>query len=259
VRAAGMNLILIDCDPGYAPVWNRWYDTDHLAEFLALEGVVAARRYVATPDLQETRQGPAEEGLGAGSAAYCTMVFVGPDVDAGAVGRVGMAAAHNRVIDIPGRMPDWERIDPRYIEGFDLDTLAVADSVPVIADAVLHMAHRGVLVELFDTADQRATEQWLDEVHIPGLLREPGVLGAARFHPALLPDVEAPWADATAEPDSGGTVRLLVVVQLDADPAEIAGSLLATSDVSAAGRGRVFHGVYRVIQGLDYGFIDQLA
>ncbi len=256
-----MNLILIDCDPGYAEVWNRWYDTDHLAEFLGLEGVVAARRYVAPPDLEPTRQGPAGEGLDPGSAVYCTMVMVGPDAGAGAIGRVGMAATHNRVIDVPGRMPEWDRITPRYIEGFDLDTVAASGSVPVIADALLHVAHRGVLVELFDTADQQATESWLDGTHIPALLEVPGVIAAARFHPALMPDVEAPWADEDADSNAGETVRLLVVVQLEADPDEIADALRVASDATAGGTvggRRVFHGAYRSIQGLDYRFIDQL-
>src|SRR3954451_17853013 len=136
-----MNLILIDCDPDYAPTWNRWYDTDHLAEFLALEGVVAARRYVAPPDLQASRDGIAEEALDAGSAVYCTMIFVGPDAGGAAAGRAGMAATHNRLIEVDGRMPQWERITPRYIEGFDLGAVSGAGAVPVSADALLHMAH----------------------------------------------------------------------------------------------------------------------
>lgn len=257
-----MNLILIDCDPGYAEEWNRWYDTDHLAEFLGLDGVVAARRYVAPPDLEPTRQGPADEGLQPGSASYCTMVMVGPDVEAGAVGRVGMAATHNRVIDVPGRMPEWDRITPRYIEGFDLAAVAASGSVPVTADALLHVAHRGVLVELFDAADQKATESWLDSVHIPGLLQVPGVIAAARFHPAPMPDVEAPWAEDTADSASGGTVRLLMIAQLEADPGEIAEALRTGSDATAGGLvggQRIFHGGYRIIQALDYGFIGQLT
>jgi hypothetical protein len=260
-----MNLILIDCDPGYAPVWNRWYDTDHLAEFLALEGVVAARRYVAPPDLQPTRDGAAEEGLSAGSAAYCTMVFVGPDERAAAIGRAGMAATHNRLIDVDGRMPDWARITPRYIEGFDVAAVSGADAVPVTADALLHLAHRAVLVELFDSRDQPATEAWLDGVHIPHLLAQAGVAAAARFRPAPLPAVEAPWAGDGADGPSADAVRLLLVLVLDADPAQVAGALRACSDGTVAARDgvngerRALHGIYRGIQGLDYAFVDQMA
>jgi hypothetical protein len=257
-----MNLILIDCDPGYAAEWNRWYDTDHLAEFLALDGVVAAHRYVAPADLHATRQGPVSEGLQPGSAAYCTIVLVGPDAEAAAVGRAGMAATHNRLIAVAGRMPDWDRITPRYIEGFDLATVAAAPSVPVMADALLHRAHRGVLVELFDTDDQEATEAWLDSVHIPRLLQEPGVDCAARFHPALLPDVEAPWAGDEAEAGSRETVRLLVLAPLESDPGVIAAALRAGSDASERhrqGERRWFHGVFRRIENLDYGFVPPRA
>ena len=206
MKAVGVNLILIDCDPGYAAFWNRWYDMDHLAEFLGLPGVVAARRYVAPSDLSETRVGPAAEGLGAGQAAYCTIVFVGPDPDGAMAGHDGMAATHNRLFGVPGRMPDWDRITPRYIEGFDLATVAAAGSVPVRPDALLHLGHRGVLVELFDAEDQEATEQWLDAVHIPRLLELPGVLATARLQPASLPAVEAPWAEGNdaAGVDRGG-------------------------------------------------------
>jgi hypothetical protein len=173
-----------------------------------------------------------------------------------------MAATHNRLIPVAGRMPDWDRITPRYIEGFDLATVAAAPSVPVMADALLHRAHRGVLVELFDTDDQPGTEAWLDSVHIPGLLRETGVDCAARFHPALLPDVEAPWAGDAGEAASSETVRLLVLAPLESDPGVIATPLRARSDASERhrkGERRSFHGVFRHIQDLDYGFIPNLA
>jgi hypothetical protein len=172
-----------------------------------------------------------------------------------------MAATHNRLIPIAGRMPDWDRIAPRYIEGFDLATVAAAASVPVIADALLHRSHRGVLVELFDTDDQHSTESWLDAVHIPRLLHEPGVDSAARFHPAPMPDVEAPWADEEGGPASRGTVRLLVLALLESDPGLIAEPLRARSDASERnqpGERRAFHGVFRRIQNLDYAFIAAL-
>jgi hypothetical protein len=263
VKVVGANFILIDCDPSYAAHWNRWYDMDHLAEFLGLPGVVAARRYVASPELHDTRVGAVAEGLGHGQAAYCTIVLVGPDGDGAAAGRAGMAATHNRLMDVAGRMPDWDRISPRYIEGFDLAALAAPASVPVSPDALLHLAHRGVLVELFDAEDQPAAEQWLDEVHIPRLLDQPGALGAARFRPASLPEVEAPWAAGAPAAASTGVVRLLELVLLEPEPAGIAAALRTSSDSTATGRSRgprparSFHGVFRTITALDYEFVVQ--
>jgi len=262
MRAVAINFILIDCDPGYAAHWNRWYDTDHLAEFLGLPGVVGTRRYVATAALQRTRIGPAAEGLASPDAAYCTIVLVGPDVAGAEVGRAGMAATHNRLMGVPGRMPDWERIAPRYIEGFDLAAI-VAGSSPVAPDALLHVAHRGVLVELWDIDDAGAAARWLDTVHIPALAAAEGVLAVARFTPGTLPPVEAPWEDG--QPDAGagaapaGPVRLLVLVQLEADPESVLDELRARSDgtVPPSGARRVFHGVYRTIDPLEYGFVDE--
>jgi hypothetical protein len=261
VKAAGVNLILIDCEPDYAAWWNRWYDMDHLAEFLGLPGVVAARRYVAPDDLRATRAGSETPELGRDKAAYCTIVFVGPDRDGAAEGRAGMAATHNRLFSVPGRMPDWDRISPRYVEGFDLDTVAAAGSVPVKPDALLHLGHRGVLVELFDADDQEAAERWLDAVHIPRLLDVPGVLAAARFHPASLPAVEAPWTDDADTEASTGRVRLFQLVLIEPDPARAAASLRECSESTAAGLApaagpsRVFHGVFRTIAPLDYSFL----
>ncbi len=258
---AGVNLILIDCEPGYAAWWNRWYDMDHLAEFLGLPGVVAARRYVATDDLRATRSGAESAGLGRDQAAYCTIVFVGPDPGGVAEGRAGMAATHNGLFAVPGRMPDWDRIDPRYVEGFDLDAVAAAGSVPIKPDALLHLGHRGVLVELFDTEDQEAAGRWLDAVHIPRLLGVPGVLAAARFHPGSLPDVEAPWADDGNPGASSHRVRLFELVLIEPDPAVVAANLRECSDSTLADMasgpdvGRAFHGVFRTIAPLDYGFL----
>jgi hypothetical protein len=263
VKAAGVNLILIDCEPAYAAWWNRWYDMDHLTEFLGLPGVVAARRYVATEDLRATRSGSETAGLGRDEAAYCTIVFVGPDRDGVAEGRAGMAATHNRLFAVPGRMPDWDRIDPRYVEGFDLDTVSAAEAVPVKADALLHLGHRGVLVELFDTEDREAAGRWLDTVHIPRLLEVPGVLAAARFHPGSLPDVEAPWADNADGEGSTGGVRLFTLVLIETDPSLAAANLRECSDSTVDGRKsgpdviRAFHGLYRTIAPLDYGFLSR--
>jgi hypothetical protein len=263
VKAVGVNLILIDCDPGYAAWWNRWYDMDHLAEFLGLPGVVAARRYVATDDLIGTRVGPEADGLGPGQAAYCTIVFVGPDAEGAAAGRAGMAATHNRLFEVPGRMPDWERITPRYIEGFDLANVAAAATVPVTPDALLHLGHGGVLVELIDAEDQEAAEHWLDAVHIPRLLSLPGVLAAARFQPVSLPAVEAPWAEGDDAATSTGAVRLFLLVLIEPDPASVAPGLKERSDSSVAGLSSVpgttrsFHGVFRTITAPDYDFLGE--
>ena len=237
MRVFGLTLILIDCDADYAAHWNRWYDLDHLPEFLALPGVVAAHRYLASPELLDARPPSAIAELGPGLARYCTLVMVGPDAAAAAIGREGMAAVHNRLIGVEGRMPDWSRITPRYIDGFDLVAATAGSGMPVSVDALAHLAHRGVLIEL------RSAE---DADH-PSF--ESGVLAHLEFTISALPGVETPWdeepANTSARPDR------LDLYLLDRDPAEIARSstahLIPAPDASV-----VFQGLFRTIDALRY-------
>jgi hypothetical protein len=168
-------------------------------------------------------------------------------------------------MEVAGRMPDWDLITPRYIEGFDLAGVVPAASVAVGPDALLHLAHGGVLVELFDAEDQQAAGRWLDTVHIPRLIDQPGALAAARFQPAALPEVRAPWAEGAGTPPSAGAVRLMVLVLLEPDPAELAADLRRCSDSTASGSSpgprpaRSFHGAFRTIRALDYEFLAERA
>ena len=268
MRVAGINFITIDCDPGYAPEWNRWYDLDHIPEFLALPGVVGATRYVATPELEAVRPESPMPDLAPGTARYCTIVQVGPDAEGATAGRAGMADVHNRLMPVPGRMPDWSRISPRFIEGYDLVAAQPGQGVPVHVDALAHLGHCGILAELHrvDQTDRGADGQpraWLEGTHVAGLVEVPGVMAVLRFVPHGLPPVEAPWQqDSDAEPavDSLPTSSpLLDLYLLDRDPAELASPLRDRSDATrrnAAGAPpRLFHGTFRVIEPLRYDFL----
>ncbi len=194
MRVAGLNFITIDCEPAYAAEWERWYDLDHLPEFLACEGVVSARRYRATPELIAARPPTAIADLADGRGAYCTIVGVGPDDRRADLGREAMAAVHDRLMPVPGRMPDWARIDPRFIEGYDVAGARPGPGVPVLTDALAHLAHRGILVELHDP---RA------DVDPAPILAVPGVLAGLHCTSHPLPPVEAPWEEGAAAPGRG--------------------------------------------------------
>lgn len=47
LAARGMLLTAMDIDPEDEPDFNRWYDREHLAERVAIDGFLEARRYVA--------------------------------------------------------------------------------------------------------------------------------------------------------------------------------------------------------------------
>lgn len=44
---AGLLLVMMEPDPGYDDVLNRWYDEEHLSERLSVPGITGARRYRA--------------------------------------------------------------------------------------------------------------------------------------------------------------------------------------------------------------------
>jgi hypothetical protein len=240
VRVSGINFITIDCEPDYAGWWERWYDQDHIPEFLAHPGVTHAHRYRATPELVAARPPTAVDGLADGLGAYCTIIGVGPD-DAGAdAGREAMAAVHNRLMPVPGRMPDWDRIAPRFIEGYDLTDARPGAGVPVAVDALAHLRHGGVLAELHDPdADPAVTGDGRDAI-----LAVPGVLAGLRFAAHPLPFVEAPWEEGTgAPPDTAPAVPRLDLYLLEPDPADLVDALLAAAAAGAASCR--FHGTWR--------------
>jgi len=47
ITAKGMLLTSMDIDPAHEPDFNRWYDREHIAERVSIDGFVEARRYVA--------------------------------------------------------------------------------------------------------------------------------------------------------------------------------------------------------------------
>jgi len=47
IAAKGMLLTSMDIDPAHEPDFNRWYDREHIAERVSIDGFLEARRYVA--------------------------------------------------------------------------------------------------------------------------------------------------------------------------------------------------------------------
>jgi len=47
ITAKGMLLTSMDIDPAHEPDFNRWYDREHIAERVSIDGFLEARRYVA--------------------------------------------------------------------------------------------------------------------------------------------------------------------------------------------------------------------
>ncbi len=47
ITGSGMLMTSMDIDPSYEQEFNQWYDREHLAERVAIDGFLEARRYVA--------------------------------------------------------------------------------------------------------------------------------------------------------------------------------------------------------------------
>src|SRR5262249_27491815 len=150
----------------------------------------------------------------------------------------------NRLMGVEGRMPDWDRIAPRYIDGFDLLDACPGPSMPVAKDALAHLAHRGILAELHVLGD---AADWspLQRDHVAPLLAQPGVLAGLHFPASPLPDVDAPWESGAPDVVAPPRPTRLDLYLLDQDPAAVAADLRACSDGAvrpSGGATRMFHG-----------------
>lgn len=152
----GLLLTMTEPAPRDEEEFNAWYDTEHLAERLAIPGFVSARRWVADLPPGEgkylaTYELERPEVLE--SAEY--LAHVGENFSPWSKRCLGRTAFYRR----------WacEQILPG-------DALAPADS-------------RAVLLACGDVPAEHEAEfnRWYDEEHVPLLARVPGVLAARRF------------------------------------------------------------------------------
>ena len=55
MKTMGLVAAFVDVPQEHTEDYNRWYDFDHVPEYVALPEFLSARRYVATPDLKKLR------------------------------------------------------------------------------------------------------------------------------------------------------------------------------------------------------------
>ena len=58
MEAKGIIFTALDTDHDNIETWNRWYDLEHLPPNLAMPEIAVGRRYVAPPELHDTRLPP---------------------------------------------------------------------------------------------------------------------------------------------------------------------------------------------------------
>jgi hypothetical protein len=154
-KGRGIFLVYTDIDPQYENEFNDWYNTEHLAELLALPGFLDAARYVAY------KGGPQY------LAAY--------EIDS-------VEALHTPEFRNRKRTPWGERVSPTVI-GKNLTRIVGRQIFP---DRV-EMPERGMAPALqigrMSVSDEVDAEwnAWYNGEYIPGYRTVPGVLYARRF------------------------------------------------------------------------------
>lgn len=170
-RAVGLILAGLDVDIDNGASWNRWYDLEHLAPNLALDGIVAGRRYVAPPDLHASRRCDlADPAWGSGRCVYLTWYATTDDpVDA-----IGAMSARRDELEAEGRMAGAGVRTVRTGDALDLVDAASDPSLRLDPKELVHVGHAGLRL-IIDTEDGPAR-------------LGPGVVAALRFRSRFVAD-----------------------------------------------------------------------
>jgi hypothetical protein len=73
MQPTGIIFAALDCDVDSIEEWNRWYDLEHVPPNVSMPGVMLGRRYVAAPQLHESRRTETGSPFADGRAVFLTM------------------------------------------------------------------------------------------------------------------------------------------------------------------------------------------
>ncbi len=131
MKTTGIIFASVDTDHANIESWNRWYDLEHLPPNIALDGIVAGRRYVAPPELHAVRE-PAEPmpGFDGGKGVNLTIYTLCDDP----IEVIGEMTRYREILEAEGRMEGAGR---RVVRAGDAMTWTWG-----VADPTLRAAHR---------------------------------------------------------------------------------------------------------------------
>jgi len=137
----GIIVAALDVDKDNIVGWNRWYDLQHLAPNVALPGIIAGHRYVATPELHQNRITDREMGSWRGGrSVFLTVYFT-----SGEPGAVMAEMTRRRdELEAAGRMAGAGR---RVVRDGDAGQLIASWSDPsLLLDEcdLPHVGHAGI-------------------------------------------------------------------------------------------------------------------
>jgi hypothetical protein len=181
MELGGIVFVTHDVHPDAETAWRRWYDVEHLPEYVALPGVLGAQRYVATADLRALRGADPAPAFAEGRGAYLTVY----QLAAGDLERTwGHLQEATASMAGAGRRFDPDMAPARHVELFRLDWALAADRIATSPGALPYVRHAGVQVAMGEVADpalRPVVADWYRDVHAPDVLAVEGFAAALRF------------------------------------------------------------------------------
>lgn len=233
-----VSLGFTDCEPEFIEDFNRWYDFDHVPENIALDSIVTARRYVATPELKALRRNVNIPEMKDGQGTFLATYWAGTD---------NMEQVSKEMGQLFQDLLPLKRIfrQARVVFNDRFRTIGSwcrKDIPQVVPAAIPYLPHKGMMVVISDVPDKsrrQEVESWYD-VHVQEVLEVPGAVAFLRFESV---EVEN---------------RLLSLVMFEDDPKDVLTRMNETQGERApAPEGlldRMFMGPYRLITPLHYDF-----
>ena len=238
MELTGIVFVTHDVDDDAVDEWCEWYDLEHLPEYVALPGVIGARRYIATPELHALRGPNAVDAFADGRSTFLTIYDLCSD-DIASTWQLMLSETKRWADD--GRRFDPERARARHVEVFRFDWAQAAPGLRASLESVPHASRVGVQAALGEVPDETMrpiVADWYRDMHAPDMLAVRGVFGALRFSSV------------------DNVARHLVLFLLDNEPAEVLRDVRrAVADWRATGRTpapgnasrSVFNGPFRTL------------
>ncbi|MEX1218622.1 MAG: hypothetical protein WEA11_08905 [Acidimicrobiales bacterium] len=143
MKPSGIIFAALDCDAAVLEKWNRWYDLEHTPPNVMLEGVMLSNRYVATPELHESRESLSDSPFANGRASFVTLYTLTGDPQ---IAFDDMSSLRERLIE-SGRMafPEDQKA-VREGDCFQSVKSFVSQETKLVPDDVPFVGHTGIVL-----------------------------------------------------------------------------------------------------------------
>jgi len=259
VRVGSMLLTLVEPNPGFELAYNRWYERDHYyGGCMVGPWLFAGSRWVATRQLKALRWPTGSTvAVPTGAGSYVAIYWV----------EEGHHQEHfaewsiNQVRDLYSHGRGFPERTHVHTSTFHHVGTAYRDDDPVPVELALDRGYEGLVALWWDASDGtgRDLQTVLSDSHLPGLLDGSPVEIAASWVPSA-PDAGDQGAPMDLGSPPGGTDRLVQLLFVDGDPADVVGRVRDyTEGVEASGAAslRLAAPFRRTVPGTDR-YVDEL-